>query len=172
MDKLGQKIGSEGFNLQHDPHVPRGLSSHFTDSDGLPTKHLHLVKNGVLKNFFISIYNSRRLQIPVTTGSGANLIIPPGARKPEEILKDLPQAIRVEGFLGGNANPLTGDFSFGISGTLFEQGEAVQGVSEMNISGNLFTLLPKWRESASDTWKYGSCRSPSLLFEDIQFSGT
>jgi len=172
MNKLGEKIGADGFDLIHDPHVPRGLASHYTDSDGLPTKRINLMKNGELQAFFISVYNSRRLKKPVTTGNSANLIVPEGSRSPMAILKSLPKAIRVDGFLGGNANPLTGDFSFGVNGILFEHGEPVQGISEMNISGNLFTLLPKWKESANDAWRYGSCRSPSLLFDNVQFSGT
>ena len=75
-------------------------------------------------------------------------------------------------FLGGNSNHTTGDFSFGITGALFEKGEFVQGLSEMNVSGNLFSLLESWSESANDTWTFGSYRMPSLIFEDIQFSGT
>jgi PmbA protein len=169
---MNVKIGADGFNLIDDPHIPRGLGSHYTDSDGIPTQKMHLVQNGILQNVFISVYNSRRLKMPRTTGGSSNLRIPNGARSPEGILKNLPKAIRVEGFLGGNANPLTGDFSFGVNGMLFEYGEPIQGVSEMNISGNLFSLLSKWSESANDEWRYGTCRSPSLLFDNIQFSGT
>ena len=88
-----------------------------------------------------------------------------------EILKELPRAIRVESFLGGNSNITTGDFSYGISGTLFEYGEKVKGLSEMNVSGNLFTFLPKWLCSANNPWEYSSFRVPSLLFDDMQFSG-
>ena len=88
------------------------------------------------------------------------------------MIASLPRVIRVDGFLGGNTNAITGDFSFGISGTLFEDGEPVAAVSEMNISGDLFTLLSQWQEAASDTWTWGSWRSPSLLFDGVQFSGT
>ena len=74
--------------------------------------------------------------------------------------------------LGGNSNALTGDFSFGITGTLLKKGIPIQGVSEMNISGNIFDLLSKYQTAANDVWTFGSYRTPSLLFDAIQFSGT
>ena len=107
-----------------------------------------------------------------TTGGSSNLVMQPGARSPSEIARSLPQAIRVEGFLGGNANPTSGDFSYGIHGTLLEHGEPVQSLSEMNISGNLFELLDHYVEAANDPWGFGSWRVPTLRFDDIQFSGS
>ncbi len=29
----------------------------------------------------------------------------------------------------------------------------------------------QWVEAADDTWTHGSWRTPSLLFDDVQFSG-
>jgi PmbA protein len=79
--------------------------------------------------------------------------------------------VRIEGFLGGNANPTSGDFSFGIHGTLLDHGEPARAVSEMNVSGNLFDLLARWAGAADDPWPYGAWRSPSLLFDGVQLSG-
>ena len=128
-------------------------------------------RNGELRSFFVDLYNSRRLKC-APTGGASNLVIPAGERSPADIIAALPRVIRVDGFLGGNTNAITGDFSFGISGTLFENGEPVAAVSEMNISGDLFTLLGQFQEAASDTWRWGAWRSPSLLFDGVQFSGT
>ena len=124
-----------------------------------------------LRAFFVDLYNSRRLKCD-PTGGASNLVIPAGPRSCAEIIASQPRVIRVDGFLGGNTNAISGDFSFGISGTLFENGEPVAAVSEMNISGDLFSLLSRFQEAASDTWRWGAWRSPSLLFDDIQFSGT
>lgn len=89
----------------------------------------------------------------------------------EEILKDLPKCIVVTGFLGGNSNGLTGDFSFGIQGLLMEHGEVTAHLSEMNVSGNLGDIFHRLVEPASDVWHWSSCRSPSLLFDGVDFSG-
>ena len=106
-----------------------------------------------------------------TTASTSNLVVPPSEDSPEALLNQLQRAIRVEGFLGGNANAMTGDFSFGITGTLFEKGEAIQGVSEMNVSGNIFDLCAQYLQPANDVWTYSAWRTPSLLFDNVQFSG-
>lgn len=89
-----------------------------------------------------------------------------------EILAGLDRCIVVTGFLGGNSNGLTGDFSFGVQGLLVEKGEVVQHISEMNVSGNVLQVLSQFGEPADDVWTYSSLRSPSLLFEDVQFSGS
>jgi PmbA protein len=85
---------------------------------------------------------------------------------------DLPRAVQVTGFLGGNSNPTTGDFSFGIRGLLLERGQVVQSLSEMNVSGNLLRILHQIGEIGDDPWTWSSTRSPSMVFTDVTFSGT
>ena len=171
-DKLGEKIGASGLQLWSDPLVPRGLGSKICDGDGIQAQKMNIIEDGVLKNFLINVYNGRRLSVPYTTGSLGNIIIPPGERSVQEILNDREKMVMVEGFLGGNSNHTTGDFSFGITGALYEKGVFVRGLSEMNVSGNMFDLLQKWSESANNPWVFSSYRMPSLVFEDMQFSGT
>ncbi|MCB9781311.1 MAG: TldD/PmbA family protein [Alphaproteobacteria bacterium] len=170
--KLGEKLGSDGFTILDDPLIPRGSGSKPHDGDGIPARRRALFQDGVLETFLIDVYNARRLGTAPTGGSTGNLVVPPGERSPGAILASLPRAIRVDGFLGGNANPTTGDFSFGVHGVLFEHGEPVANVSEMNISGNVLDLLPRFAEAASDVWTLGAWRTPSLLFDDVQFSGS
>jgi PmbA protein len=170
-DKLGEKIGSSAFTLIDDPLIPRGLGSRPHDGDGLPARRRTIVDEGVLKMFFISVYNSRRLGMPGTTGGASNLVIPAGDRSPTALAADRGRVIRVDGFLGGNSNASTGDFSFGIQGALLEDGAPVRALSEMNVSGDLFGLLERFVAAADDPWTHGSWRTPTLLFDDVQFSG-
>jgi PmbA protein len=170
-DKLGKQVAATALNIIDDPLIPRAISSHPFDGDGLATQRRDLIKSGVLQHFLLGIYNARRLDRAHTTAAASNLVIPPSNDTPGGLLEQLSRAIRVEGFLGGNSNLMTGDFSFGITGTLFEKGEAVQGVSEMNVSGNIFDICSKYLQPANDVWTYSSWRTPSLLFDDVQFSG-
>ena len=41
----------------------------------------------------------------------------------------------------------------------------------MNITGNLLSVFERLAEVGSDPWPYGSLRSPTLVFDDVQFSG-
>jgi PmbA protein len=169
---LDERIGAPGFTLTDDPLVPRGLASAPTDDDGLQPRRRIVVEGGILRSYFIDVHSSRRMAARPTTGSASNLVIAQGDRTPASILAELPSAMHIEGFLGGNSNPASGDFSLGVHGTLYERGEAVASVSEMNLSGTLFELLGAFLEAADDTWRFGSCRTPTLLFGPMQFSGT
>jgi PmbA protein len=78
----------------------------------------------------------------------------------------------VTGFNGGNCNPTTGDFSYGIEGFLIENGKITQPVNEMNITGNMLTLWNNLVEIGNDARLTSNRRIPSLLFDNIDFSGT
>jgi len=106
-----------------------------------------------------------------TSGSVANLIFEYGSESLEELLKHLDKGILVTGFIGGNSNSTTGDFSFGIVGQLIEKGEVVQPVNEMNISGNAREFWNRLAAMGNDPYPYSSLRMPSMLFEDVDFSG-
>lgn len=71
------------------------------------------------------------------------------------------------GFLGGNSNSSTGDFSAGIAGFLFNKGEIVQPVSEMNLAGNHLEFWYKLIGVANDPYQFSSLRTPCLVFEAI-----
>ena len=170
-DKLGEAVASSAFTLLDEPHLPKAMGSRMYDGDGRPTVPRTLIENGVLKHWLVNVYYGRKLDRAPTTGGSSNLVVPAGVRSCADILSDLDWAIHVDGFLGGNSNPATGRYSFGIRGTLFENGVAVQPISEMNISGSIFDLMAGFVEAADDAFRYGSCRSPSLLFDAVQFSG-
>ena len=81
------------------------------------------------------------------------------------------RGIWVTGFIGGNSNSTTGDFSFGIESFLVEKGKAVKPVSEMNITGTLINLWNNVIEVGDDPLLISSQRIPSILFEKVNFSG-
>ena len=170
-DKKGQKIGSEKFILVDDPLMPEGLGSRLYDGDGFAAKKRTIVEAGVLKDFYIDWYYSRKLGLEPTSGSTGNMIVPAGARSVDEIIKDLGRGVLVTDFLGGNSNPTTGDFSVGIFGQFFEDGKIVHPVSEMNIADNHLKFWYKLAECANDPWLYSEWRTPSMVFNDVVVSG-
>jgi PmbA protein len=170
-DKKGQKIASEHFTLIDDPFIKGGLGSRLFDGDGFAAKKRVMIEAGILKDFFIDWYYGKKLGWEPTTGGPSNLIIPPGKRSVEEIMKDLDKGILITGFIGGNSNSTTGDASIGIFGQLFENGKPVQAVAEMNIAGNHLEFWNHLVEVANDPWIYSSRRTPSLVFTDVVVSG-
>jgi PmbA protein len=171
-DSLGEQIGSPKLSIYDDPTIARSTGSSPFDGDGFKASRRDILQDGVLKTFFVDLYHSRKLKCDPTTGGASNVVIPPGTRSVDEITKELPKAIRVTSFLGGNTSSTSGDFSFGIGGQLLEYGEPVQNISEMNISGNIRSLLSSFTEAANDTWTWSSMHVPTLVFDGVQFSGT
>ena len=170
-DKKGKKIASNKFTFIDDPYVKGGLGSRLYDNDGFAAKKRTIIDRGVLKNFYVDWYYSRKLGWEPTTGRPSNVIIPPGKRSVKEIMKDLGRGILITGFIGGNSNSLTGDASIGIIGKLFEKGKPVQTVVEMNIADNHLKFWQKLAEVGNDPWVYSSWRTPSLVFTDVVVSG-
>lgn len=170
-DKKGQKIGSDQFTLIDDPFVKGGLGSRLFDGDGFAAKKRVMIEAGTLNDFFIDWYYSRKLGWEPTTGGPSNLIIPPGKRSVQEIMKDLGRGIFITDFIGGNSNSTTGDASIGIIGQLFEDGVPVQAVAEMNVADNHLKFWQRLAEVANDPWIYSSQRTPSLVFTDVVISG-
>ena len=172
LDKKGEKIGSDKFTLVDDPLLVKGLASRLYDGDGFPGKKRTMIEKGVLNDYYIDWYYSRKMECEATTGGPSNLVIPTGKRSVEEIMKDIGRGILVSSFIGGNSNSTTGDFSIGIMGSLFDHGEIVQAISEMNIADNHLLFWHKLIETGNDPWKYGSFSFPSLVFKDVMVAGS
>jgi PmbA protein len=170
-ESLDTRIASERLTIVDDPLIPRGLASHAWDGDGRRPVRRDIVRDGVLKTFYLNTYYARKLGMSATTGGRSNWVVPAGPRPWQEVAAEWPRAVLVTGFLGGNANPTTGDFSFGIRGRLVEHGVPTRALSEMNVAGNLAELLPDLVALGDDPWVYGSTFAPALVFGGVRFSG-
>ncbi len=170
-EKKGMPIGSRFLTVIDDPFIPRGLGSRLYDSDGFPARKRTLISEGVLNEFLVDWYYSRKLGWEPTSGSLSNVIIPPGTRSTGEIIRDLKRCIVVTDYIGGNSNSTTGDFSVGIIGKLYEKGEFVRNIAEMNIADNHMIFWNRLVEVANDPWIYGQSRFPSLVIDDVVVAG-
>ena len=170
--KKDQQIASDALTILDNPSIVRGLGSRYYDGDGLASKEMPLITNGVLNNYFVDVYYGNKLGWKPTSGGSSNLIVKPGNRSGSEIEADLDRGILVTDWLGGNANSTTGDFSLGVAGWLIENGKRVKSITEMNISGNYSDLLMNLMEVGNDPWIHSSFRTPTMLFDKVSFSGS
>lgn len=171
IDKVGQKVASEKLTLTDDPFIVGGLGSKLFDSEGLAAKKRVVFDQGVLGNYYLDTYYAKKVGMDPTTGDTSNLIFEHGEKSLDELIKGMKKGILVTGFNGGNTNGSTGDFSYGIDGFLVEDGAIVKPVSEMNISGNMKDLWMNLVELGNDPYLASSWQFPSMLFENIDFSG-
>ncbi|TVQ12431.1 MAG: TldD/PmbA family protein [Bacteroidetes bacterium] len=168
---LGKSIGSGQLTIIDDPLIKGGMASRHFDNEGIASRRRVLIENGVLNTYLIDNYYGRKLGMTPNGGSTSNIIMGYGNRNQKQILDSQQKAIFVTAFNGGNANSTTGDFSFGISGQLIENGKVVKALNEMNISGNFKNLWNQLVETGNDPYPYSSLQSPTLVFSGVDFSG-
>ncbi len=169
--KVGQLIANPLFDVADDPLIPRAFGSRLYDGEGMAAKRMPVFEKGVLSNYYLDTYYAKKLQLAPTTGNPSNLAWTLGPKAQSEILKSVGEGILVTGFIGGNSNGTTGDYSFGVQGFRIRGGERAEPVAEMNIAGNMLDLLKKLTAVGNDPWPYSSLRSPTLVFEGVQFAG-
>jgi PmbA protein len=128
-------------------------------------------EKGVLRNFYLDTYYARKLKMAPTTAGTSNLAWTLGPKPQPELLKDVGEGILVTGFIGGNSNSTTGDYSFGVEGFMIRSGQISEPISEMNIAGNMMDLLGRLTAVGNDPWPYSPMRTPTLVFEGVQFAG-
>ena len=70
-------------------------------------------ERGVLRSYYVDTYYGRKLGMAPTTGRASNLAWALGPTAATALLADAGRGVLVTGFLGGNSNRTTGDFSLG-----------------------------------------------------------
>ena len=87
-----------------------------------------------------------------------------------DILDLCESGILVTDFNGGNCNSATGDFSYGVSGFLFENGKITSPIDSMLITGNMTDLWSNLLAAGSDPIPGMSRQVPTLAFRDVTFN--
>lgn len=88
----------------------------------------------------------------------------------KDILELCGSGILVTDFNGGNCNSATGDFSYGVSGFLFENGKITLPIDSMLITGNMTDLWSNLLAAGSDPVPGMSRQVPTLAFRDVTFN--
>lgn len=167
--KLGEKIGSELLDMVDNPHIPGTRGATYFDYDGAATKPMKLFDRGVLSTYFIDTPMGRKLGMEPTTQGIHHTIMTPSSSSLEDILKLHDECILITDFNGGNCNPVTGHFSYGVEGFHYRNGICVQPISGMNITGNMLDIWNHLVQVSNDADPYEADLIPSLVFEGVSF---
>ena len=170
--KLGQQVASSVMSITDDPLIPRAFGSRKFDNEGIAAKQRVFVENGVLKNYYVDTYYGKKLKMAANGGSPSNLTWKLGSKSQKELLAEMKDGILITGFIGGNSNSGTGDFSVGVLGFRVRGGELAEPVAEMNLSGNHLEFWKKLVAVGNDPFPYSSQRNPTLVFENVSIAGT
>lgn len=174
VDSLGKRPFPEGLTIMDLPHIKGQACSKLFDSEGVATAETPIIRSGEVCEYFVNTYMSRKLGIAPTVEEATRpkvLPWPESGLGRSEILKICGNGILVTDFNGGNSNPVTGDFSYGIEGFLFENGKVSRPVSGMLVTGNFLSLWKKLIAAGDDARDCMSKLIPTLAFADVDFSG-
>lgn len=169
--KLGQEFGSARLDVTDDPLLAKGLGSRLYDGEGIAAKRMPVFAAGVLRAYYLDTYYARKLKMAPTTAGQSNLSWTLGPKSQAELLADVKDGILVTSFLGGNSNGATGDFSFGVAGFRIRDGRRAEPVAEMNVSGSHLEVWKRLASVGNDPYEYSSMRTPTLVFDGVQFAG-
>lgn len=183
--KIGHHVVNDSLNIIDDGLIPEKFGSTPFDAEGVPTSKKVLIEKGILKSLMHNQYTAKRTGFEKSTGNAVrtdrgitvgptNLYIDTDRDKisPEEIIKVVDKGVYIIEVMGMHtANPVSGDFSVGISGIYIEKGEFKYPVKETVISGNILEVFKNIKAVGNDLNFFGNIGSPTLLVEGIDISG-
>ena len=180
--RLGQNVAAPCVTVIDDGTLPGGTGTEGFDAEGIPMKKKTLIENGNLKNFLHNDYTSRAMGTK-STGNAvrslkeapcvgiSNFYMLPGRTERKELSAGA-ECMIVSGVIGMHtANPISGDFSVGINGTYFKNGEPLGPVSGMTMAGNIRDFLSNIEMAADDLTFYAGVGAPSVRIKKMTLSG-
>lgn len=174
MDSLDKQILPEGVTIVDLPHIKGNCCSKLFDSEGVATKESTIIEKGVVKQYFVNSYMSRKMDMAPTIEDATRPKLMPWPQKGlnrDKILRLCGSGILISEFNGGNCNSTTGDFSYGIEGFYFENGKIVHPVREMLVTGNFIDLWQNLIAAGDDSRDCMSKLIPTLAFSNVDFNG-
>jgi PmbA protein len=182
-DKLGKKYFSDVVNLSDNPLDARAADACPFDGEGVRSQNTMLVDSGTILAFVYDSYwgnmagksstgNSMRGGYRAMPTSGIrHLCMESGTEDMTQKLKGLKRALKITDIMGMHtANPITGEFSVGVSGMLMEEGATLFPVREAAISGNIYELFSRVIGVGTDIREFGNVLCPSVLIDAIDVS--
>ena len=153
--RLGEQILDERLSLIDDPHLDYCPGAGEMDGNGVPTRVIPIVENGVLKNFLYDL-DSAGLAGAQPSGNDAcspnSLDVPPGDEPSERLLAGITDGIYIKQLLGfGQSNIINGDFSSNVSlGYRIRDGKITGRLKNTMVAGNVYELFKKNVRLSSD----------------------
>ena len=174
LDSLGKRLFPENLLITDNPLIPGRTGSGYFDSEGVATMERDIIRDGVVRTYFLNTYFANKLGMP-RTSEDATAVCFPFPRNSgmglEDILRQTGSGVLITGFNGGNSNSVTGNFSYGIEGWYFENGQRLYPVKEMNLSGDFLSLWARNIFIGNDPIGFMPWQIPTLAFEGADISG-
>lgn len=184
-DKLGEVVADSRLTFKDDPFFLQGHSVCPFDGEGKKKQVNTLLENGKLAQFLHNSATAKELGLEnnfcATRGAksalGAttsNFLIEAGTNTQNEFdSRRYVEILTAQGLHSG-IRPISGEFSLGVSGRVWNNGEIEAYFKDVTVSGNFFKMLGEVDlisdqiESSSDH----SLFTPKILFSNLMIAGS
>jgi len=172
-DSLGTEIFAPRVSIREEPHLPRERGSAPFDNEGVATVPRDVVRDGVLRGYFLGTYSARKLGLATTGNAGGshNLVLAHGGEDFPALLRRMGRGLLVTEQLGQGVNSVTGDYSRGAAGFWVEGGEIAYPVEEITIAGNLKQMFRDIVAVGADVDRRSSRHTGSILVGRMTVAG-
>jgi TldD protein len=147
--KLGEQLAEPWLVAYDDGRKPGEWGSDGIDDEGTPTQQTTVIEGGKLTSYLYDLLRARKDGV-ASTGNGrresfrylpvprmTNTYFGEGNATPEELIEGVERGLYAVSFGGGQVEPATGDFVFGVSeGYLIENGKVTSPVRGATLTGN------------------------------------
>jgi TldD protein len=147
--KLGERLAEPSVTAYDDGRRSGEWGSDGIDDEGTPTRRTTILEEGRLTSYLYDLLRARKDGVD-STGNGrrqsfrylpvprmTNTYFAPGEATPEELIGEVERGLYAVSFGGGQVEPATGDFVFGVSeGYLIEDGRVTAPVRGATLVGN------------------------------------
>ncbi len=184
--RLGEMVASPQVTLIDDPTDARHFAASPFDAEGLASRRNELITQGRLRQFVYDTVSGRRAGV-ASTGSAVRagvsgspsagcraLQLVPGDQDQDAIFRRVGDGVFVESLTGvhSGVNPISGDFSVGITGLMIRDGVLAEPVREVTIASTLQRMLLDVLMVGNDVqWLPGTAAAQTLAIDGVALSG-
>ncbi len=165
-EAMGEQVADAGLSVIDDGRLLEGPAAAPVDDEGVPTGRTVLVADGVLVAFLHNAKTAARQGNGArSTGNGArggyrtppgvspsNLFFAGATRSAAQVLGAAGTGLYVQDAKGvhSGVNPVSGEFSVGVTGLWIRDGELAEPVREVTVSSTLLDMLRSVRALGDD----------------------
>jgi PmbA protein len=189
-DRLGDEVAASGLHLIDDGLRPDGPATAPWDGEGVPQQRTAIIDDGRLASYLHNTWTARRTGGDArSTGNASrgsfrsspgvaptNIYLEPGNLSASEVIARAGDGVYVQDVAGihSGANPISGDFSVGVTGLAIRGGELAEPFREATAASTILEILRSIDEVGSDLRFYpfgGALGGSTVLVTEMSVAG-
>jgi PmbA protein len=171
-DALGSKVADSKLTFRISPLNPMIVGGERFTTDGFESQDMDIIRDGVLKNFALTLYGSRKSGKPRALNSAFyNTEIAAGDKPLNEIIKGIDRGILMNRFSGGSSGAGGEISGVAKNSFLIENGKVTDAIKETMVSFDITDVLANISAISSERCQNGVTLLPWCCFDGVTISG-